>query len=151
MFTVGRCPYCKNPGKKRNEHHIIPKRFTKGKKNEEDDEWWTRRLNVLFPEHFRRGINEKVEHICLECHRKVDALIPQESMLLPDKYFLFNKMLKNGTSIDDAETIRSTLNTWIHESSDEIERRREHLLFKKEFAIATANLVRICLARILFV
>lgn len=145
MITVGRCPYCKNPGKKRNEHHIIPQRFTKDREEGEDDEWWTKRLNVLFPEFFRRGINDRTEAVCFKCHEKIDILIPQESIMLPDKYILLNGMLKNGVSINDTTTIKGTLDGWIKDSSAEIKRRKEALLFEKELAIATANLIRICL------
>lgn len=135
MITVGRCPYCKNPGKERNEHHPIPTRFTEGKKRGEEDDGRTRRLDILFPEYFKRGTNNKKESICFECHRKVDTLIPQKNLMLPRNYLLLNDMLKNGMSIDDVATIKSTLNKWIEESSNEIKRRKEALISKKDLKL----------------
>jgi len=145
MLSVGRCPYCKKAGKERNEHHPIPTRFTGDKRAEEDDKWWTMRLNILFPECFERGINKKKESICFGCHRKVDALIPKEP-LLPGKYLRLNNMLKNGTSIDDTGTINDILKAWVEESSSEVERRREEFYLR---TVTTVNMVRICLVHIL--
>lgn len=120
MVSSGCCPYCRGTDKVRNDHHIIPRRFTRENGNR------FKRLDILFPEYFPSGVNDITRSVCFNCHTRADRTIPFDVMMTPDKYFLIHKKLSSGEEIT-AEMKEA----WIKESMPKIERRQKQLILRE--------------------
>jgi hypothetical protein len=114
MVTIGRCPACDEEDRRRDEHHIVPRRFTKGRAPK------INRLDFLFPEFFSSGRNDLTDSLCRRCHQRVDRIIPYEAMLTPEKYLLLHRLFLSGEPIE-----KELLKIWIRESAVEIRMRQE--------------------------
>lgn len=117
MVTNGKCRACHDEETEKDEHHIVPRRFTRKSRDKFE------RLNILFPEYFPTGENDATSNgLCRKCHQKLDRLIPYNDLMTPDKYYLILDMFLSGQRIT-----KEMIQLWVSESEPEIKKRQSKL------------------------